>query len=75
MNLYETEALTLDPERRDEDPQLLMYFFFYLCFVLLPSGLINVHGAFLTESLYLMEKGKTSKEKKHQAALLHSFHA
>lgn len=44
--------------------QLLMYFCFVsLCFVLFPSGLINVHGAFLTER-------KTSEEKKHQAALL-----
>lgn len=63
MNLYETEALMFDPESRSgESTAADVYFFFF--FVLFPSGLINVHGAFFMESLCLMKKKeKTSKER------------
>lgn len=58
----ETEALTLDPERRS-DLQLLT------------SGLENVHGAFsffiLEESLYLTDKEKTSTETKTLRCFFH----
>lgn len=49
-----------------------MYFFSFF-FVLFPSGSINVHGAFFTESLCLMEKEKARRKKKHLAALLIHF--
>lgn len=43
-----------DTERRGESTAAVV-FFFYSFFVLFPSGLINVHGAFFMESL-LVEK-------------------
>lgn len=66
MNLYETEALTFDPEcRRRVNLQLLMCIFFFppLFVFLFPSGSINVHGAFFWRVSVFMKNergGKTS---------------
>lgn len=53
MNLYETEALTLE-SRREESTAADLFFFFFCS---LPIWVYNVHGAFFfTESLCLLEK-------------------
>lgn len=73
MNLYETEALTFDPEsRRGESTAADVFFFsflfvfFLVCFCSLPSGSINVHGAFLwrVSVLWKKKKANTEREKK-----------
>lgn len=78
MNLYETEALTFDPESwRGESTAADVFFFSFLFFSSLPVWVDQCAWClFFMESLYLMEKEKrASKEKKHQTALLYPFHA
>lgn len=70
MNLYETEALTFDPERRGESTAadvfcLFFSFFSLFFFVLFTSGLIHVHGAFFYGESLSYGKRKTSKEGKN----------
>lgn len=67
MNLYETEALTSDPESRRGWIYscwcIFFVFFPFVFFVLSPSGSINVHGAFFYGESPSYGKRKTSKEK------------
>lgn len=73
MNLYETEALTFDPESRRGEPTAADVFFF--CFVLFPSGLINVHGAFFLWRVSVLWKKKNKQGgKKKNIRLLCFIH-
>lgn len=56
MNLYETEALTFDPESRRVESTAadVLFVFFLFVFVVFPPGLINVHGALFFFFVFLL---------------------
>lgn len=73
-----------DPERlRAEDEPTAadiigLFFSFSFLFVLFPSGLINVHGAFLYgegEIKKTKQARRKTKQNKHRAAPLPPYHA
>lgn len=73
MNLYETEALTIDPERRRGESTAADVFF--LCFfVLFSSGFINVHGAFFLRRVSVLWKKKKQARRNKNTRLLCFIH-
>lgn len=76
MNLYETEALTIDPERRRGESTAadVFVFFLWFFFVLFSSGFINVHGAFFLRRVSVLWKKKKQARRNKNTRLLCFIH-
>lgn len=72
MNLYETEALTLESRRAESTAADLFFVFFYS----LPIWVYNVHGAFFFygESLSFGKRIKQARRRNKNIVLLNFIH-